>query len=60
MTTKPALQEILKGTLRMRKKKQKQQRLERKKEKISRNNDFTCDTMELNSYLSIITLNIND
>ena len=52
VTTKPALQEILKGILEMKKE-------PKEPETICRNRDCTGNTMALNSYLSMVTLNVN-
>ena len=63
MNTKPALQVILKGILRAGNRYQKLQELFKPflkgTQTIYRNSDFTSNTMALNSYLSIITLNVN-
>ena len=58
MTIKPALQEILKGTLWVGKRDQKVTKT-KKEQRIYKNSDFTGNTMALNSYLSIITLNVS-
>ena len=57
MTTKPALQEILKGTIW--EGKTKSDKDQKGTEKISRNNNKTSNKAALNTYLSIITLDVN-
>ena len=59
MTTKPAIQEILRGTLSGGKKKDQSGKHYKGQEDITRNTKSTGNTMVLNSYLSIITLNVN-
>jgi len=52
--TKPALQEILKA------KREHKSNIDQKgTETTHRNSDFTGNTMALNSYLSIVTLNVH-
>ena len=58
VTTKPALQEILRGILYV-KKEPKSNKDQKERETSSRNRDFTGNTMALNSYLSTVTLNVN-
>ena len=56
--TKSVLQEILKGILEV--KKGPQSNIDQKEtETIHRNSDFTGNKMVLNSYLLIVTLNVN-
>ena len=58
MTTKPALQKNIKGDSLSGKKRPKVTKT-RKKQKISRNNDKTCNKKAIN-YLSISTQNANE
>ena len=56
VTTKPALQEILKGILNGK----QRPKITKTRKKISRNTNLTGNnTRARNSYLSIITLNVN-
>ena len=58
MTTKPALQEILKGTLGVQRSYQKWQRQEWIRENLQRH-DKTSNKMAVNTYISVPTLNVN-
>ena len=61
MTTKPALQEILRGLFgeKIKQKKTKSNKEWKGPEIITRNTNSTGNMMALNSYLSVLTLNVN-
>ena len=59
MTTKPTLEEIFKGDSLNRKEGPKVTETKKGTEKMSRNNDRPSNKMAINTFLSIMTLNVS-